>query len=174
MQWLRTKFCGMIFTTAEGMWRTIQRLPLTIESRRWTSLRNRFQLKLKMLQQSFKWSWLICSETNLLKASLTKHRSDDFYRKYVSSENLPGLRENAARLISLFGNTNICEQLFSCMKQTKSKVRSSITDGHLKQCLRLASTSIEARPPRAVVPNLFSTTPPLSSLIVLCFKPRWL
>jgi len=30
------------------------------------------------------------------------------------------------------------------MKEPKSKVRSSITDGHLEQCLRLETTCIEA------------------------------
>lgn len=67
----------------------------------------------------------------------------EFYRKYVPSENFPNLKNHAARLISLFGNTYLCEQLFSRMKQTKSNIRSSITDGHLEQCLRLATTSIE-------------------------------
>ena len=46
-------------------------------------------------------------------------------------------------MISLFGSTYICEQLFSRMKFTKNKNRTKITDVHLEDSLRLSTTSIE-------------------------------
>ena len=66
----------------------------------------------------------------------------EFYRKYVHSEKFPKLKKNAARIISLFGSTYVCEQMFSRMKHVKNKIR-SITDGHLEQCMRLATTSLD-------------------------------
>ena len=33
--------------------------------------------------------------------------------------------------------------MFSQMKHVKNKIRSSITDGHLEQCMRLATTSLD-------------------------------
>ena len=68
---------------------------------------------------------------------------DEFYRKYVHSEKFSKLKKNAARIISLFGSTYVCEQMFSRMKHVKNKIRSSITDGHLEQCMRLATTSLD-------------------------------
>jgi len=46
----------------------------SVHESRWPSLRNRFQLELNMPQRSFKWSWLICSATNSLKANSWKRR----------------------------------------------------------------------------------------------------
>ena len=68
---------------------------------------------------------------------------DEFYRKYVHSEKFPKLKKNAARIISLFGSTYVCEQMFSRIERVKNKIRSSITDGHLEQCMRLATTSLD-------------------------------
>jgi len=59
----------------------------------------------------------------------------------MSSEKFPQLQKNAAQIISLFGSTYVCEQMFSRMKQVKNKIRSSITDGQLEQCQRLATRS---------------------------------
>ena len=43
----------------------------------------------------------------------------------------------------LFGSTYICEQLFSQMKLVKSKSRTVLTDRHLEDTLRIATTDIE-------------------------------
>ena len=68
---------------------------------------------------------------------------DEFYCKYVHSEKFPTLKKNAARIISLFGSTYVCEQMVSRMKHVKSKIRSSVTGGHLEQCMRSATTSLD-------------------------------
>jgi hypothetical protein len=46
-------------------------------------------------------------------------------------------------MVLLFGNTYACEQLVSRRKHIKSQVRTWITDVHLENCLRVATTSVE-------------------------------
>ena len=67
----------------------------------------------------------------------------DFYAKYVSpSGKYPNLANHAKKMTSLFGSTYSCEQLFSKLKHTKSKLRAALTDGHLDNVLLLTSTSL--------------------------------
>ena len=46
--------------------------------------------------------------------------------------------------MALFGSTYLCEQFFSKMGVMKTPYRSVLTDEHLENGLRIASTSIEA------------------------------
>lgn len=62
----------------------------------------------------------------------------DFYRDQVNEENYPTLRQHAMKMLSLFGSTFLCEQLFSRMKAVKSNSRSSLTDDNLESCLRVS------------------------------------
>jgi len=43
----------------------------------------------------------------------------------------------------MFGSTYGCEQLFSSMKITKSKLRTSLNDGHLQDVMLLASSNLK-------------------------------
>ena len=54
----------------------------------------------------------------------------------------PHLRNFAAKLLSLFGSTYICEQAFSCMKINKSKNRSMITDCNLNAVMRITTSKL--------------------------------
>lgn len=56
----------------------------------------------------------------------------------VSNEKYPNLKKCAEQLNSCFGSTYLCESAFSYLKQTKSKYRSSLTDAHTLDSLRLA------------------------------------
>lgn len=67
----------------------------------------------------------------------------DFYKLYLPKDKYPSLHNQAVFMTSLFGSTYICEQLFSRMKYTKSKTRSKISDEHLENSLRIATTSME-------------------------------
>ena len=67
----------------------------------------------------------------------------DFYARYVDEDNFPLLRNHALRMVSLFASTYVCEQFFSRMKITKSKMRTSMTDQHLENSLRIATSQIE-------------------------------
>ena len=64
-----------------------------------------------------------------------------FYKENLSSDEYPNLVKNGKQMISIFGSTYNCEQLFSTMNYTKSKLRSRITDNHLTDVLRIASST---------------------------------
>ncbi|KAM3850917.1 general transcription factor II-I repeat domain-containing protein 2A-like [Vipera latastei] len=55
-------------------------------------------------------------------------------------ETMPQLRLQAARMLSMFGSTYLCEQLFSVMRVNKSAHRSQLTDAHLHSILRVSTT----------------------------------
>ena len=78
-----------------------------------------------------------------LKAKYVEMDLGDFYRKYLDQEKFPSLRKFMASKMALFGSTYLCEQFFSKMGFMKSPYRSVITDKHLKNGLRVASTSIK-------------------------------
>ena len=64
----------------------------------------------------------------------TKHREGsilDFYKPF-DRNSFPGLRDHAEQHISLFGNTYICEQIFSVMNKDKSETRSRLTNRNLQ------------------------------------------
>lgn len=67
----------------------------------------------------------------------------DFYSKYVTEDKYLGIRKNALFMSSIFGSTYICEQFFSKMKNMKSKTRTRLTDRHLEETLRIATTQIK-------------------------------
>uniref|UniRef100_A0A2S2QNF6 General transcription factor II-I repeat domain-containing protein 2A n=1 Tax=Sipha flava TaxID=143950 RepID=A0A2S2QNF6_9HEMI len=78
-----------------------------------------------------------------LKEKFNQSSLLDFYKLYLPKEIYPVLHDHALFMFSLFGSTYICEQLFSRMKNTKSKNRSTISDKHLESCIRIATTSID-------------------------------
>ena len=78
-----------------------------------------------------------------LKAKYFEINLGDFYRKFLDQDNFPNLRKFVASKMALFGLTYLCEQFFSKMGFIKSSYRLVLTDEHLKNRLRLASTSIK-------------------------------
>ena len=52
-------------------------------------------------------------------------------RMHLPTEQFPALTKHAKIIASLFGNTYVCEQLFSKMNFVKCKTRTQLTDGHL-------------------------------------------
>lgn len=54
-------------------------------------------------------------------------------------ETMPQLRTQTAQLLSMFGSTYLCEQLFSIMKMTKTSHRIRLTDEHLCSIIKVAS-----------------------------------
>ncbi|XP_067950419.1 general transcription factor II-I repeat domain-containing protein 2A-like [Watersipora subatra] len=71
------------------------------------------------------------------------HELVEFYRDFLPKQRFPGLYKHALLMGSLFGSTYLCEQFFSRMKHTKNKYRTTITDEHLTQKLRLASSATQ-------------------------------
>lgn len=54
-------------------------------------------------------------------------------------ESVPELRLHAARIMSMFGSTYSCEQMFSIMNLNKTSHRSRLTDQHLVSVLKVAT-----------------------------------
>lgn len=69
----------------------------------------------------------------------------EFYQTTVTKEKFPEMSAFVARMMSLFGSTYLCEQLFSLMKYTKSPIRSSMSNTNLQHAMRLATTSIQPK-----------------------------
>ena len=52
----------------------------------------------------------------------------DFYKKYLECKQYPNLINHAKKMASMFGSTYVCEQLFSSMKVTKSKLSTQLNN----------------------------------------------
>ncbi|XP_074488096.1 general transcription factor II-I repeat domain-containing protein 2-like [Sebastes fasciatus] len=78
---------------------------------------------------------LQCSDT--LKAKYDSVGAAQFPR--FIPDTMPQLRTQAAQMLSMFGSTYLCEQLFSLMKINKTSHRSRLTDEHLHSILRISS-----------------------------------
>lgn len=79
----------------------------------------------------------LCEEDQL-KAVL-REGTVEFW-KSVPIEKYPNIKQAALKILSMFGSTYVCESVFSTLKHVKSKHRSVLTDTHLKELLRVATT----------------------------------
>lgn len=77
-----------------------------------------------------------------LKQQYVSHDLMEFYRDFPAGT-YPALYKHALRMASLFGSTYLCERFFSRMKHTKNKYRTTLTDEHLAQQLRVACSEIK-------------------------------
>ncbi|CAK6436213.1 unnamed protein product [Pipistrellus nathusii] len=68
----------------------------------------------------------------------------EFYKRYISNNEFPTLRRHALKYASLFGTTYCCEQFFSKLTITKSRLRSRLIYTNLEKQLRVATSSIPA------------------------------
>ena len=66
----------------------------------------------------------------------------EFYKKYVSKEKYQRIHRLAVFVTSLFGSTYLSEQVFSRMNHVKSPVRSLLSDSHMENSLRIATSFI--------------------------------
>ena len=93
----------------------------------------------------------VCSAPHYLEIKLIELESDsglrenvqnsaieDFYRLLLPGL-MPQLRLYAACVLSMFGSTYLCEQMFSVMDLNETKHRTRNTDDHLHTILRIAS-----------------------------------
>nr|XP_042903463.1 general transcription factor II-I repeat domain-containing protein 2A-like [Parasteatoda tepidariorum] len=66
----------------------------------------------------------------------------EFY-KNLSPDNFPNLITHAMKIMTMFGSSYICEQIFSTMKLRKTSLRNRITDEHLSSVLRISASQME-------------------------------
>uniref|UniRef100_A0A8C5S0G8 Uncharacterized protein n=1 Tax=Laticauda laticaudata TaxID=8630 RepID=A0A8C5S0G8_LATLA len=78
---------------------------------------------------------LQCSST--LKAKYDSVGSTQFTR--LIPETMPQLRLRAAQMLCMFGNTHLCENVFSMMRVNKRAHRSLLTPAHLLSILRVST-----------------------------------
>ncbi|XP_041442018.1 general transcription factor II-I repeat domain-containing protein 2-like [Xenopus laevis] len=100
-----------------------------------------FSVDINMLPANFQMECIELQSDFQLKEKFDHVSLLDFYRSYLPRDKYPSLHNHALFLSSLFGSTYICEQLFSRMKHTKSKIRTKLSDEHLEYSLRIATTS---------------------------------
>ena len=89
----------------------------------------------------------LLTEVTTLQSSIilrSRYRSEKtllgFWR-LIPATNFPCLSGLASQIVALWGSTYCCESTFSTMKFVKSKFRSSMSNAHLDNLLRLACTS---------------------------------
>ncbi|KAG1925210.1 protein FAM200B, partial [Pimephales promelas] len=63
-----------------------------------------------------------------------------FWTKMVPAADVPSLQKVALQILTMFPSTYCCESAFSTMNMVKNKYRSTLSNEHLHQCLRLALT----------------------------------
>ena len=74
----------------------------------------------------------------------------DFYQNYLNRDKFPNLKKFVAFKLAIFGSTYLCEQFFSKMSFMKSPSQLVLTDEHLENGLRVASTSIKVNSDKVV------------------------
>ena len=80
--------------------------------------------------------------TALLKLLHKESRYESFWKSAVTRES-PLIRQDALKVLCLFGEMNVCEAAFSLMNNMKNKKRARISHEHLDQFLRVALSNTE-------------------------------
>ncbi|XP_056110235.1 SCAN domain-containing protein 3-like [Rhinichthys klamathensis goyatoka] len=105
----------------------------------------------KETKSIFPWASMASLQTELidLQENVALQEVDcdtlTFWTKMVTAENFPNLQKVAICVLTMFGSTYRCESAFSAMNAVKNSYRSSLTNEHLGQCLRLATTPFVPR-----------------------------
>ena len=78
--------------------------------------------------------------SSVLKAQRKDVNVSDFWINVVPQDQFKNMRATAMILLTMFPSTYICESSFSTMNSIKNQDRNRLTDEHLDQCLRIATT----------------------------------
>ena len=107
--------------------------------------RNPFSVSADEVPEQFQLELIEFQCISLLKDKFSTIDIGTFYQ-YVGPT-YPRIKCLASEMMSMFGSTYVCEQLFSVMKLNKSRLRSQLTDEHHNSTLKVAT----AQP---LVPNI--------------------
>ncbi|KAJ8362532.1 hypothetical protein AAFF_G00369750 [Aldrovandia affinis] len=66
----------------------------------------------------------------------------NFYRQ-LDKGRFQEIRTFAKKMLSLFGSTYLCEKTFSVMNINKNRLRTRLSDSHLRDILRIKTTVFE-------------------------------
>ncbi|XP_027630208.1 general transcription factor II-I repeat domain-containing protein 2B isoform X3 [Tupaia chinensis] len=96
-----------------------------------------FSTKIDSVQEELQMEVIDLQCNTVLKAKYDKVGIPDFYKYLWSS--YPKYRQHCAKILSMFGSTYVCEQLFSIMKLSKMKYCSQLKESQWDSVLHIAS-----------------------------------
>lgn len=99
--------------------------------------RNPFSVDVNVLPEPLQLEIIDMQCDSLLKDKFSSCQLSTFYQ-YVDSK-YPKVKYLAQKIMSMYGSTFACEQLFSIMNINKSRLRSKLSDEHLNSILKIAA-----------------------------------
>ncbi|KAM7148817.1 general transcription factor II-I repeat domain-containing protein 2 isoform 2-T3 [Molossus nigricans] len=96
-----------------------------------------FSMKIESVHETLQMEVIDLQCNTGLKARYDKVGIPEFY-KYLSSS-YPKYKNHCAKILSMFGSTYICEQLFSIMKLSKTKYCSQLKDSQWDSVLHIST-----------------------------------
>ena len=100
-----------------------------------------FDVIIDQVPEEFQMELIELQGNDDLKRGMRDYSLLDFHKR-LPEESFPKITDLTRKKISLFRNTYVCVEMFTKMKHAKSKTRSSLTDYHLENNLRVAASSI--------------------------------
>ncbi|KAM9584366.1 general transcription factor II-I repeat domain-containing protein 2A isoform 2-T2 [Trichechus inunguis] len=96
-----------------------------------------FSMKIDSVHEELQMEIIDLQCNTVLKTKYDKVGIPEFYKYLWSS--YPKYKHHCAKILSMFGSTYICEQLFSIMKLSKTKYHSQLKDSQWDSVLHIAS-----------------------------------
>ncbi|KAM8778008.1 general transcription factor II-I repeat domain-containing protein 2 isoform 2-T2 [Rhynchonycteris naso] len=96
-----------------------------------------FSMKIESVHETLQMEVIDLQCNSVLKAKYDKVGIPEFYKHLWTS--YPKYRNHCAKILSMFGSTYICEQLFSIMKLSKTKYCSQLKDSQWDSMLHIAT-----------------------------------
>jgi len=100
---------------------------------------NPFIIDVNIAPKDLQYELIELQAHSLLKSKFDSLKLIEFYKLLPNS--YKSVINNALKIISMFGSTYLCEQLFSTMKFKKTKNLTRITEENLNACLKLSSAN---------------------------------
>uniref|UniRef100_A0A8D1E4W8 General transcription factor II-I repeat domain-containing protein 2 n=1 Tax=Sus scrofa TaxID=9823 RepID=A0A8D1E4W8_PIG len=96
-----------------------------------------FSVKIESVQEALQMEVIDLQCNTVLKTKYDKVGIPEFYKYLWSS--YPKYRTHCAKILSMFGSTYVCEQLFSIMKLSKTEYCSQLKDSRWDSVLHIAT-----------------------------------